>query len=139
MNMTPAAIVRDYEETKDKRAQIQILADMNLCEKKEIEKILSQNGCELPPKPKRKNKENTEEPKLPENTGPQGQDNTEGVHKNPQAAGTEKASCQVPGIVRELVNAKMVWLQQAIDVYQERIKRHEKDLEELSAFLKRCK
>ncbi len=48
MNMTIAAIVRDYEEAKDKRAQIQILADMNLCEKKEIEKILSQNGCELP-------------------------------------------------------------------------------------------
>ena len=35
MNMTIAAIVRDYEEAKDKRAQIQILADMNLCEKKE--------------------------------------------------------------------------------------------------------
>ncbi|MEY8422261.1 hypothetical protein AALB52_05840 [Lachnospiraceae bacterium 38-14] len=46
--MTIAAIVWDYEEVKDKRAQIQILADMNLCEKKEIEKILSQNGCELP-------------------------------------------------------------------------------------------
>lgn len=48
MNMTIAAIVRDYKEAKDKRAQIQILADMNLCEKKEIEKILSQNSCELP-------------------------------------------------------------------------------------------
>ena len=34
--MTIAAIVRDYEEAKDKRAQIQILADMNLCEKKEM-------------------------------------------------------------------------------------------------------
>lgn len=37
--MTPAAIVRDYKEAKDKRAQIQILADMNICEKKEIEKF----------------------------------------------------------------------------------------------------
>lgn len=34
MNMTPAAIVRDYNEAKDKKVQIGILADMNLCEKK---------------------------------------------------------------------------------------------------------
>lgn len=107
--------------------------------KKEIEEILSKNGCELPPKPKRKNKENTEEPKPPEDTGPQGQDKAEDVHKKPQAAGAEKESCQVPGIVRELVNAKMVQLQQAIDVYQGRIKQHEKELEELNIFLKRCK
>jgi hypothetical protein len=48
MNMTPEAIVRDYKEAKDQKTQIQILADRNLCEKKEIEEILSQNGCKLP-------------------------------------------------------------------------------------------
>lgn len=48
MNMTPAAIVRNYKEAKDKKVQIGILADRNLCDKREIEEILSQNGCELP-------------------------------------------------------------------------------------------
>ena len=48
MDMTPSAIVRNYKEAKDQKAQIRILADRNLCDKKDIEKILSDNGCKLP-------------------------------------------------------------------------------------------
>lgn len=126
MNMTPAAIVRDYNEAKDKKVQIGILADMNLCEKEEIEKILSENGCELPPKatPKKKPPDKAKEPE---------------AHKKAQTAGVGKEPYQVPGIVKELVNAKMVWLQQAIDAHQDKIKEYEKDLEELNGFLQNCK
>lgn len=37
-------ICREYRQAKDKRMQISILADMNLCTRKEIEKILIENG-----------------------------------------------------------------------------------------------
>lgn len=47
MDMTISAIVRNYKEARDQKAQIRILADRNLCDKKAIEKILSDNGCKL--------------------------------------------------------------------------------------------
>ena len=122
MNMTPEAIVRDYKEAKEPKAQIQSLADMNLCEKREIEKILSDNGCKLPSKPASKK------------TSVEPEDSGECPKEKPHKS--REALCQVPGIVREVVNTQMVRLQQVIDACQEKIREYEKELEELSSFLK---
>lgn len=65
MQMTESEIVRDYREAKNKREQVTILADRNVCEKEEIIGILLKNGVdprELPRKrkPKEKSGETTE-------------------------------------------------------------------------------
>ena len=51
MYMTNEEIVKEYNEAKDKRGQIQILADMNSCKKDEIRAILAAEGVELPKRP----------------------------------------------------------------------------------------
>lgn len=47
MNMTEGDIVKEYKEAKYKRAQIDILADLNCCEPIEIKRILRKNGVDL--------------------------------------------------------------------------------------------
>lgn len=47
--MTPGEIRRNYEAAKDKQAQIVILAEMNLCSKKDIERIVFDGAESLPP------------------------------------------------------------------------------------------
>ncbi|MCM1256491.1 MAG: hypothetical protein NC307_01400 [Roseburia sp.] len=132
MNMTSNEIVRQYKEGKNQREQIKILADMNLCEKEEIEKILLDNGCRIPgqnPKKKIQNESAEPEENIPAK---------EPQEKNPHAPGTKETGFQVPDKVKELVNAKMVRLQEAIDAYQKKIKEYETEMEELSGFLKNC-
>ena len=48
MTMTNEEIVRDYKAAKAPQKQIGILADLNVCSKKEIVEILREAGCELP-------------------------------------------------------------------------------------------
>lgn len=133
MNMTENEIIRQYKEAKDKREQVKILADMNLCEVEEIEKILKDNGQRLPvrhlkKKPQNEPSEETEDIPAPA---------IEPLEK-PYAAGTKSGGFHVPDKVKELVDAKMVRLQEAIDIYREKIKEYETELEELSGFLKNC-
>ena len=47
MIMSDNEIVRNYQEAKNKKAQIEILADMNCCQKKDICEVLSNNGVEI--------------------------------------------------------------------------------------------
>lgn len=47
--MTPGEIRRNYEDAKDKQAQIVILAELNLCSKKDIERIVFDGADHLPP------------------------------------------------------------------------------------------
>lgn len=47
MKMSDFEIVRDYRHAKNKVGQVQILADMNLCSKKEIENVLEQCGVKV--------------------------------------------------------------------------------------------
>lgn len=47
MKMTEADIIRDYLEAKDKKKQVEILADMNLCTKKEMAQYLADNGMQV--------------------------------------------------------------------------------------------
>ena len=44
MKMTKDEIIRDYLEAKDKKKQVEILADMNLCTKKEMAQYLADHG-----------------------------------------------------------------------------------------------
>lgn len=44
LQMTVEEIVRSYREAKDKAAQVGILADLNLCPKEMICKILVEGG-----------------------------------------------------------------------------------------------
>ena len=48
MQMTTSEIVKSYKQSKKKVQQIGILADLNLCSKKEIRDLLEQNGCDVP-------------------------------------------------------------------------------------------
>ena len=48
MQMTPGEITRRYRESKNKSEQIKVLAELNCCDKAEIEKILKAAGHELP-------------------------------------------------------------------------------------------
>ena len=48
MTMTKDEIVRDYKAAKTPAKQIAVLADLNVCTKKEIVEILREAGCELP-------------------------------------------------------------------------------------------
>lgn len=47
MYMSRSEICRDYRMAKSRRAQVTILADMNLCKKEEIIKILISEGEDL--------------------------------------------------------------------------------------------
>ena len=42
--MSEFEILRDYRQAKNKVAQVQILADMNTCSKKEVEDFLEERG-----------------------------------------------------------------------------------------------
>ena len=44
MRMSEFEILRDYRHARNKVAQVQILADMNLCSKKEVEDFLEERG-----------------------------------------------------------------------------------------------
>jgi hypothetical protein len=46
--MTENEIVKSYKQATKKVQQIGILADLNLCSKKEIRDLLEQNGCDVP-------------------------------------------------------------------------------------------
>lgn len=48
MEMTRSEIVAEYKAAKVPMKQIAILADQNLCKKKEIVAILLEEGCEVP-------------------------------------------------------------------------------------------
>ena len=48
MQMTINEIVKSYKQATKKVQQIGILADLNLCSKKEIRDLLEQNGCDVP-------------------------------------------------------------------------------------------
>lgn len=64
MNMSHADIVREYKAAKTPMKQIGILADQNLCKKREIVDILLEAGCEVP-KVYTKTKEKKEDPVMP--------------------------------------------------------------------------
>ena len=71
MQMTENEIVKSYKQATKKVQQIGILADLNLCSKKEIRAILESHGCEVPhysnryTKPKETTKQTKKKPEQP--------------------------------------------------------------------------
>lgn len=66
MEMTKNEILRDWEGAKDKKAQIQILADLNQTSQEEIKNILIEMGVDyrrLPREREKKNEKAAEAPK----------------------------------------------------------------------------
>lgn len=58
MQMTPGEIVKSYREAKEKKKQIQILAELNACSTEFIKQIMRENGVQFPgPSPKKAPKE----------------------------------------------------------------------------------
>ena len=115
MKMKESEICREYKEAKDKRAQIRILAELNLCEKNEILNILLKNGYELPPE--RKKTEQKEE---------------KAVCIGPRE---EKAQEEAPEKPQNMPEAVMSTLYARMDELDEAIKKLEKEYREIAAFV----
>ncbi len=61
MQMTDSEIIKSYKEAKEKKKQIEILAQLNACPVTTIREILIANGVQFPgPKPKKAKEEKTE-------------------------------------------------------------------------------
>lgn len=72
MEMTPQEILRDYQQAKNKKEQIRILADLNQCSVQEITDTLLRAGLDyrcLPRSKKDNTYESTIEPAQPELSG----------------------------------------------------------------------
>lgn len=61
--MTKNEILRDWEGAKDKKTQISILADLNLCTPEEIKEVLIEMGVDYRRLPREREKKATERPK----------------------------------------------------------------------------
>lgn len=61
--MTDGEIVREYNQAKDKKAQIQIMSELTCKPKEEIVRVLKENGCEVEEK-RRGQKPKAEEKKV---------------------------------------------------------------------------
>lgn len=121
MQMSNADIVKMYREAKDKKAQVEILADLNACEKDKIISILKEGGVpsvELPRN--RKKTESGEKSEKPVT-----------IHKMIEAKELVAAGENVlPDIVKEVICRQMEKEQDAIDYHSGRLK-------ELNEFLRR--
>ena len=104
MNMTPQEIAREYREAKDKGNQIKILADENLTDRKEIIKILREQG------------EITD--KVPRSKGM-------------RAKATPSAAVDIPESVITACQRELVYMQQGIDSRKEAIEKMEENIKEL--------
>lgn len=114
MKMTESEICREYREAKDKRAQIRILADLNVCEKNQIMKVLLSNGYALPPERKRTDQREDEGYIVP---------------------GEEKAKDEPPGGPQSMPESVMIALYARMDELDAAIAVLEKEYKEIAAFV----
>ena len=117
MQMSNEEIVKEYKESKNKKGQIQILAELNACDKEKIINILISHGMLEKKKPKAAGKEKVEK------VAPVQQDNIALV---------------VPEIVIEALSQKMIELQENIDICKAKQKESEEQLDVLSGYLRKC-
>lgn len=127
MQMSNADIVKMYRESKDKKAQVEILAGLNVCEKETIIKILKENGvsqAELPRNRKKTESDGkSEKPMAIQKAQPT--EKAEPKKEESPAAVTE----ELPEIVKEVICRQMEQEQEAIDYHSGRLK-------ELNEFLR---
>lgn len=142
MTMTPDEIYADYRDAKDKTAQIGIMAELNLCTKHEIIKILEDMGVdpskdEVKPKKrtyrKRAKAEEGESAKKPKKTAvapvqPEEQQATE-MPTRQQAIEKPARQQAMPAWVRDKMLERMTELSEQIDTLG-------KELKELDDYMK---
>lgn len=114
MWMKDEEIARSYRESTKRKAQIGVLADLNLCSKKEIEEILIKMGEIKPPKEKKPQEAPKEEVK--EITG-----------------GSEMKT--IPECIAQYAFDKLDQLEKEIEIHQKQIKSLEKEYKEIAEFL----
>ena len=127
MQMSNADIVKMYRESKDKKAQVEILADLNVCEKETIIKILKENGvsqAELPRNRKKTERGGKSEKPMAIQKA-QSTEKAEPKEGAPMVAVTE----ELPEIVKEVICRQIKQEQETIDYHSSRLK-------ELNEFLR---
>lgn len=93
MNMTTNEIVRMYKDTADKKKQITILADMNLCTREEIRAELIKGGIDARTLPRKRKKPG---------------EATAAGEPAPTPDAEPKAAEQAPGILIPIEDAQLV-------------------------------
>ena len=128
MQMSNADIVKMYREAKDKKAQIEILADLNACGKEKILDILKDGGVSPAEMPRNRKKPESDGKSERPVTVSKAQiiEKAESKKVRPVAAGKE----ELPDIVKEVLCRQMEKEQDAIDYHTGRLK-------ELGEFLRR--
>lgn len=114
MHMTNGDIVKSYKEAKEKKKQIEILAQLNACPVATIREILVSEGVQFPgPKPKK-----------PESS----------TAETPAEASKEKA---VPEAVNIAVIEKLTAIQQKISALEDEIEKLNNTAAVLNSWLKK--
>lgn len=135
MTMTPDEIYADYRDAKDKLSQIGIMAELNMCEKAEVIKILEDMGVdvsEAKPKKRTYRKRAKSEEQVTEKPQKRKTEQEESSEKQcGQQAADKKPRRQqaMPRYVREKIVERITVLSEQIDDL-------EKELKELDDYLK---
>lgn len=151
MYMSNEDITKEYREAKNKKEQIKILADLNVCDKKDIEKIIEYNQGGII----RSDSICTEViiPVQPEAIIP-----VAAVSEIMKEALSQKKKIKnkikepvapvqpeviipmaaVPEIVKEALSQKMIELQETIDMLRSKQKESEQQMETLYKYLRKC-
>lgn len=110
--MTPEEILRDFNEAKNQKAQIAILAVRNLCTKDEIINILKEKGIpeeKLGVKKKGRPKKTMADTELVPETGEKRKE------EEPEEKQGQQYKENVPSVIRKAVAKEMLAVQEEID------------------------
>ena len=133
MHMSNEDIVKEYREAKDKKEQIKILADLNVCDKQEIIKVLINDGHINPAL-------FVTTPRIPTSTFPK--KNVKKKAKEMEVAPVQPEIlipvAAVPEIVKEALSQKMIELQETIDTLHTKKKEAELQMETLYKYIRKC-
>lgn len=123
MQMTDSEIIKSYKEAKEKKKQIEILAQLNACPVTTIREILIANGVQFPgPKPKKAKEEKTKVVAV--------------ISKDAPKLPVEKV---IPEFVEKVVNERLANLREAISISEDRLKELRAEESELSYWLMKMK
>ena len=120
MEMTKDEIIRRYKEAKDKKDQIKILADLNLCSSKEIKDILVAAGVEIPKRPYVKKAEVITVDGQPQKA----------IYTMPAEKTTKKIKGGIPTAVKEAIKDKIKDIARINDSYRANIAEFEQAINE---------
>lgn len=134
MQMTNEEIARSYREAKDKKKQIGILAELNLCSRTEIEYILRDEGLHpgYQRKPKEPKKSRKKKPLISEDqtkkTDPPGQLEISMTEFDTDA---EEYQQELSFILDQSINPKIKRCEEKIEEISKKIQAHEKEIKAL--------